>query len=61
MDLHTLLSNLQRIHNLGLLKANAPAVEKIIDEITNKERLASSNIHPIFVYIILKNYEHSGK
>ncbi|XP_046829031.1 60 kDa SS-A/Ro ribonucleoprotein-like [Vespa crabro] len=61
MDLHTLLSNLQRIHNLGLLKTDAPAVEKIIDEITNKERLSSSNVHPIFVYIILKNYENSGK
>ncbi|KAI4488412.1 hypothetical protein M0804_005260 [Polistes exclamans] len=61
MDLHTLLSNLQRIHNLGLLKADAPIIDKIIDEITNKDRLACSNIHPIFIYITLQNYLHSGK
>ncbi|KAI4491298.1 hypothetical protein M0802_010231 [Mischocyttarus mexicanus] len=61
MDLHTLLSNLQRIHNLGLLKADAPIIDKIIDEITNKDRLAFSNIHPIFIYITLQNYRQSGK
>ncbi|KAK2579568.1 hypothetical protein KPH14_010864 [Odynerus spinipes] len=61
MDLHTLLNNLQRIHNLGLLNPDNPAVEKIIDEITNEERLSRDNIHPIFVYITLKNYENCGK
>ncbi|XP_015179285.1 PREDICTED: 60 kDa SS-A/Ro ribonucleoprotein-like [Polistes dominula] len=61
MDLDTLWRNLQRIHNLGLLKADAPIIDKIIDEITNKDRLAFSNIHPILVYITLQNYLHSGK
>lgn len=61
MDLHTLLNNIQRIHNLGLLKPDEPAIEKIINEITNKERLSHDYIHPVFVYITLKNYENSGR
>ncbi|XP_012280335.1 60 kDa SS-A/Ro ribonucleoprotein [Orussus abietinus] len=61
MDLTTLLNNLQRMHNMGLLKSNAPGVEKITDAISNVKSLASEKIHPALVLITIKNYENSGK
>lgn len=61
MDLLILLDNLQRIHNLGLFKPNAPAVGKVIDAITNKENILRDKLHPALVFITIRNYENSGK
>ncbi|XP_015596736.1 60 kDa SS-A/Ro ribonucleoprotein [Cephus cinctus] len=61
MDLSTLLNNLQRIHNMKMLKPNSLTVAKIIDEITNEENIKKAKIHPIAVLIALRNYESSGR
>lgn len=61
MDIVTLLNNLQRIHNLELLKPDAPLVAKIMDELTNQEHLARDNVHPALVLITVRNYENSGR
>ncbi|XP_072765647.1 RNA-binding protein RO60 [Anoplolepis gracilipes] len=61
MDIVTLLNNLQRISNLGLLESDGLAVEKVIEQLTNAEHIAQSKIHPALIFITLKNYENSGK
>ncbi|XP_066584873.1 RNA-binding protein RO60-like [Prorops nasuta] len=61
LDIATLLNNLQRIHNLGLLKPNAPSVEKLIDQISNEQKLQTDKVHPALVLLTIKNYENSGK
>lgn len=61
MDIDTLLNNLQRISNLGLLESDELAVEKVTDQLTNAELIAQSKIHPASIFITLKNYENSGK
>ncbi|XP_029156043.1 60 kDa SS-A/Ro ribonucleoprotein-like [Nylanderia fulva] len=61
MDIVTLLNNLQRINNLGLLNLDGLTVEKVKQQLTNAEYIAQSKIHPALIFITLKNYEHSGK
>ncbi|KAL6449393.1 hypothetical protein ACFW04_000763 [Cataglyphis niger] len=61
MDIVTLLNNLQRISNLGLLESGGLAVEKITEQLANAEHIAQSKIHPALIYITLKNYENCGK
>lgn len=61
MDTITLLNNLQRISNLGLLESDGLAVEKVTEQLTNAEHIAQSKIHPASIYITLKNYENCGK
>lgn len=61
MSLTMLFNSLQRIHNIGILKPNATAVDKIIDAISDQDKLASEKIHPALVHITIKNYEKSGK
>jgi len=62
MDTITLLNNLQRISNLGiLLESDGLAVERVTEQLTNAELLAQSRIHPALIFITLKNYENSGK
>ena len=61
MNLVMLLTNLQRIHNLKLLKPGSPIVSKIIDQITNEENIARDKVHPVLVFVTIKHYENSGK
>lgn len=61
MDIVTLLNNLQRISNLGLLESGGLAVEKVTEQLANAEHIAQSKIHPALIYITLKNYENCGK
>ena len=61
MDIVTLLNNLQRISNLGLLNLDGLAIEKVTEQLTNAEHIAQSKINPASIFITLKNYEHSGK
>lgn len=61
MDIVTLLNNLQRISNLGLLESDGLAVEKVTDQLTNTELITQSKIHPASIFITLKNFENSGK
>ncbi|KAL6264921.1 hypothetical protein P5V15_005015 [Pogonomyrmex californicus] len=61
MDVIMLLNNLQRIHNLGFLVSDEPAVEKVKDQLTNEENIVCSEVHPALVFITLKNYQCSGK
>lgn len=61
MNLVMLLTNLQRIHNLKLLKPTSPTVSKIIDQITNEENIARDKVHPALVLVTIRDYENSGK
>lgn len=61
MDTITLLNNLQRISNLGLLESDELAIENVTDQLTNAELIAQSKIHPALIFITLKNYKNSGK
>ncbi|KAF3422284.1 hypothetical protein E2986_09484 [Frieseomelitta varia] len=61
MNLVMLLTNLQRIHNLKLLKPGSPIVSKIIDQITNEENIVRDEVHPVLVFVTIKHYENSGK
>ncbi|XP_076232684.1 RNA-binding protein RO60 [Calliopsis andreniformis] len=61
MNLSLLLNNLQRIHNLELLKQNSPTVSKIVDRITSEEHITRDKVHPALVLITIRNYENSGK
>lgn len=61
MDVGVLLNNLQRIHNLGFLAADEPAVEKVTERLTDSHYVEASKVHPALVFITLKNYQSSGK
>ncbi|XP_011708161.1 PREDICTED: 60 kDa SS-A/Ro ribonucleoprotein-like [Wasmannia auropunctata] len=61
MDVVALLNNLQRIHNLGCLGPDEPAVEKVTERLTDSHCIESSAVHPALIFITLKNYECSGK
>ncbi|KAG5311801.1 RO60 protein, partial [Acromyrmex insinuator] len=61
MDIVMLLNNLQRIHNLGFLVIDEPAVEKVTERLTNSQYVEKSAIHPALIFITLKNYQCSGK
>ena len=61
MDYSTLLENLQRIHNLGFLKPHAVTVAKVVDALSNKEKMKNEKIHPAHILITARNYENSGK
>jgi len=61
MDVVVLLNNLQRIHNLGFLITDEPAVEKITERLTDSHYVESSAVHPALIFITLKNYQSSGK
>ncbi|XP_031849518.1 RNA-binding protein RO60 [Nomia melanderi] len=59
MNLNLLLTNLQRIHNLELLKPNSLTVSKVVDQIIKEE--ARDKVHPALVLITIRDYENSGK
>lgn len=61
MDVVALLNNLQRIHNLGFLVTDEPAVGKITERLTNPHHIECSAVHPALIFITLKNYQCSGK
>ncbi|OAD61808.1 60 kDa SS-A/Ro ribonucleoprotein [Eufriesea mexicana] len=61
MNLIMLLTNLQRIHNLKLLKPFSPTVSKIIDKITNEDNIVQDKVHPALVLVTIRDYENSGK
>ncbi|XP_033339010.2 RNA-binding protein Ro60 [Megalopta genalis] len=61
MNLNLLLANLQRIHNLELLKSNTLTVTKIIDQIVNESNIARDKVHPALVFVTIRDYENSGK
>ncbi|XP_017880741.1 60 kDa SS-A/Ro ribonucleoprotein-like [Ceratina calcarata] len=61
MNLVLLLTNLQRIHNLELLRPNSPTVSKIVDQFTSTESIAQDKVHPALVLVTIRDYENSGK
>ena len=61
MDLHMLLTNLQRIHNLELLRPNSPTVSKVTEQLINDENISRSKVHPALVLVTIRDYENSGK
>ncbi|CAG5096975.1 Similar to ro60: 60 kDa SS-A/Ro ribonucleoprotein (Xenopus laevis) [Cotesia congregata] len=61
MDLPTLVENLQRIHNLGLLIPTSQLTEKILSAITNKDQILRSKIRPAVILMAVKTYEDPDK
>lgn len=61
MNLNLLLTNLQRIHNLELLKPNSPTISKIVDQVTCEEYITRDKVHPALVLVTIRDYENSGK
>lgn len=56
-----LLTNLQRIHNLELLRPNSPTVSKVTEQLINDENISRCKVHPALVLVTIRDYENSGK
>lgn len=61
MSLRDVLSNIQRIHNMGFLTNDSTTTAIIVSMINNQEFINKSEITPIEVYIILNNYKLKTK
>ncbi|XP_034934542.1 60 kDa SS-A/Ro ribonucleoprotein [Chelonus insularis] len=61
MDLPTLLENLQRIHNLGILTPTSQVTEKVLSAITNKDQILKSKIRPAVLLMVVRTYEDPDK
>ncbi|KAK0179857.1 hypothetical protein PV327_005568 [Microctonus hyperodae] len=57
MDLPTLIGNLQKLYNLGLLTPNSQIIEKLLSAITDKSQIIKSKIRPAVLLVAVKNYE----
>lgn len=60
MSLTDIITNLQRIHNLGFLNPNGAMVAKVLDSIS-EQNVTAEKIHPAVFLVAVKNYENSGK
>ncbi|XP_025830389.1 60 kDa SS-A/Ro ribonucleoprotein-like [Agrilus planipennis] len=56
-----LTAALPKLYKLGFLKANTTFQTKVVEAITNANTLKSSKIHPVQVFIRLRNFEKGGK
>ncbi|KAF5287674.1 hypothetical protein FQA39_LY15774 [Lamprigera yunnana] len=56
-----LLLHLTKLYNLGFLKDNLELHTKVIEILQNAERIRSSKIHPVEVFIRLRNFQKGGK
>ncbi|KAI8429622.1 hypothetical protein MSG28_000216 [Choristoneura fumiferana] len=57
LDLHELLYNVQRVHNMGFLTSESPTTAILISLLTNNELVKKSKVTPIEVFITLNNYK----
>ncbi|KAJ8681437.1 hypothetical protein QAD02_017224 [Eretmocerus hayati] len=60
MSLTEMLTNLQRVHNLGFLNQNGVILPKVIDLMT-EQNVSKEKIHPAVFLVTLRNYENCGK
>lgn len=61
MSLVEILKSLPKLYKLGFLKKDSPTQAKITETLTNVEKIKQSKIHPIEVFIYMKNFEKVGK
>lgn len=60
MPLTAMLRNLATMTRVGLLAPLSPATKRVVEQITNTERLRKSRVHPVAVLAALLTYQ-SGK
>jgi 60 kDa SS-A/Ro ribonucleoprotein len=60
MPPHAMLRNLNKMTNVGLLTNMSDATKRVVDTLTDKDRLKKSRVHPMAMLVALKTYQ-SGK
>ncbi|CAG9865364.1 unnamed protein product [Phyllotreta striolata] len=61
MSLADVLNSMPKLYKLGFLKKDSPIQSKIAELLTNSDTIKSSNVHPMEVFIHMKNFEKGGK
>lgn len=61
MSLSEVLQALPKLYKLGFLKKDTPTQALINETLTNVEKVKASGIHPLEVFIHMKNFEKGGK
>lgn len=61
MNLQDILQCLPKLYKLGFLKRDTPTQMLINEMITNPQKIKASGIHPIEVFVHMKNFEKGGK
>ncbi|XP_017775664.1 PREDICTED: 60 kDa SS-A/Ro ribonucleoprotein-like [Nicrophorus vespilloides] len=61
MDLKDVIRNLVKFYKLYLLKLESSFCTKLIDILTNEEKIKQSKLQPLDVFIALKLFENGGK
>ncbi|KAG5886474.1 hypothetical protein JTB14_026734 [Gonioctena quinquepunctata] len=61
MTVSDILQVLPKLYKLGFLKKDAPTQAIVNETLTNTQKVKASGIHPIEVFIHMKNFEKGGK
>ncbi|CAH1980455.1 unnamed protein product [Acanthoscelides obtectus] len=61
MPLSEVLYILPKLYKLGFLKKETPTLSRINEALNSSDRVRASGIHPIEVFIHMKNFEKGGK
>lgn len=61
MSLKEVLPTLTKLYKLGFLKKDSPILAIVTEVLTNGEKIKLSGIHPLEVFIYMKNFERGGK
>nr|XP_023012996.1 60 kDa SS-A/Ro ribonucleoprotein-like [Leptinotarsa decemlineata] len=61
MTISDILQALPKLYKLGFLKKDAPTQTIVNENLTNSLKIKASHIHPIEVFIHMKNFEKGGK
>lgn len=61
LSVQDILKLLPKLYKLGHLKASTPTQSKIVEVLTSPEQIKAHQIHPIEVFIHMKNYEKGGR
>nr|CAI5834756.1 unnamed protein product [Callosobruchus analis] len=61
MHLSEVLHVLPKLYKLGFLKKETPTLSRINEALNSSDRVRASGVHPIEVFILMKNFEKGGK
>lgn len=61
MSYSELLHVLPRLYRRGFLKKDTPTHAQINEILSNAQKVKASGIHPLEVFIHMKNFEKGGK
>lgn len=61
MSLQDILNSLPKLYKLGFLKKDSPNQNLINQILADRHKIKASGIHPIEVFIYMKNFEKGGK